>query len=160
MGGENHPQWRIWLHELLHQDYSDDKLQISIREIADDAYIAINEHSNATNIAIAVQKVILSVGATLSSTNNKNSMYFTISNVDWSTSYILLEMENVPNINKANWLNRLGIVSDKRRVNVYVSVMVPKNEIADNICKNIFSIDGGNKIDYLHTYMHFVHNAR
>lgn len=160
MGGENHPQWRIWLHELLHQDYSDDKLQISIREIADDAYIAINEHSNATNIAIAVQKVILSVGATLSSTNNKNSMYFTISNVDWSTSYILLEMENVPNINKADWFNRFGLVSDKHRVNVYVSVMVPKNEIADNICKNIFSIDGGNKIDYLHTYMHFVHNAR
>ena len=160
MGGENHPQWRIWLHELLHQDYSDDKLQISIREIADDAYIAINEHSNATNVALAVQKVILSVGATLSSTNNKNSMYFTISNADGSTSYILLEMENVPNINKANWLNRLGIVSDKHRVNVYVSVMVPKNEIADNICKNIFSIDGGNKIDYLHTYMHFVHNAR
>jgi hypothetical protein len=160
MGGENYPQWIIWLHELLHQDYSDDKLQISIREIAHDAYIAINEHSNATNIAIAVQKVILSVGATLSSTNNKNSMYFTISNADGSTSYILLEMENVPNINKANWLNRLGIVSDKHRVNVYVSVMVPKNEIADNICKNIFSIDGGNKINYLHTYMHFVHNAR
>lgn len=160
MGGENHPQWNIWLHELLHQDYSDDKLQISIREIADDAYIAINEHSNATNVALAVQKVILSVGATLPSTNNKNSMYFTISNVDWSTSYILLEMENVPNINKANWLNRLGIVSDKHRVNVYVSVMVPKNEIADNICKNIFSIDGGNKIDYLHTYMDFLHNAR
>ena len=160
MGGENHPQWRIWLHELLHQDYSDDKLQISIREIADDAYIAINEHSNATNVALAVQKVILFIGATLSSTNNKNSMYFTISNADGSTSYILLEMENVPNINKANWLNRVGIVSDKHRVNVYVSVMVPKNEIADNICKNIFSIDGGNKIDYLHTYMHFVHNAR
>ena len=160
MGGENHPQWRIWLHELLHQDYSDDKLQISIREIADDAYIAINEYINATNVALAVQKVILSIGATLSSTNNKNSMYFTISNADGSTSYILLEMENVPNINKANWLNRLGIVSDKHRVNVYVSVMVPKNEIADNICKNIFSIDEGNKIDYLHTYMHFVHNAR
>ena len=160
MGGENHPQWRIWLHELLHQDYSDDKLQISIREIADDAYIAINEYINATNVALAVQKVILSIGATLSSTNNKNSMYFTISNADGSTSYILLEMENVPNINKANWLNRLGIVSDKHRVNVYVSVMVPKNEIADDICKNIFSIDEGNKIDYLHTYMHFVHNAR
>ena len=160
MGGENHPQWRIWLHELLHQEYYDDNIQISIGKIAEDSHIAINEYRNANNIAIAVQKVILSIGATLSSTNNKNSMYFTISNADGSTSYILLEMENVPNINKANWLNRLGIVSDKHRVNVYVSVMVPRNEIADNICKNIFSIDGGNKINYLHTYMHFVHNAR
>jgi len=160
MGGENHPQWRIWLHELLHQDYSDDNLQISISEIAADAYIAINEHSNSTNIAIAVRKVILSVGATLSSDNKMNSMYFTISNADGSTSYILLEMENIPNINKTNWLNRVGLVGDKHRVNIYVSVMVPTNEIANNICKNIFSIDVGNKINHLHTYMYFVHSTR
>jgi len=160
MGGENHPQWRIWLHELLHQDYYDDNLQISIGEIAEDAYIAVNEHSNSTNIANAVRKVILSVGATLSSNNKMNSMYFTISNADGTASYILLEMENIPNINKTNWLNRVGLVSDKHRVNVYVSVMVPTNEIADNICNNIFSIDGGNKINYLHKYMYFVHNTR
>lgn len=160
MGGENHPQWRIWLHELLHQYYYDANLQISIGEIAEDAYIAINEYINATNIAIAVRDVILSVGATLSSVNHKNSMYFTTRNADGSTSYILLEMENVPNINKANWLNRLGVVSDKHRVNVYLSVMVPTNEIANNICKNIFSIGGGNKINFLHTYMYFVHNTR
>lgn len=160
MGGENHPQWRIWLHELLHQEYYDDNIQISIGKIAEDSYIAINEYSNANNIAIAVRDVILSVGATLSSVNHKNSMYFTICNADGSTSYILLEMENVPNINKANWLNRLGVVSDKHRVNVYLSVMVPTNEIANNICKNIFSIGVGNKINFLHTYMYFVHNAR
>jgi hypothetical protein len=160
MGGKNHPQWTIWLHELLHQDYSDAKLQNSISEIAEDAYIAINEYSNATNIAIAVRDVILSVGATLSSVNNTNSMYFTISNADGSNTYILLEMENKLHINNADWLNRLGLVNDKHRVNVYLSVMVPSNEIANNICNNIFSIDGRNKINYLHTYMYFVHNAR
>lgn len=160
MGCENHPQWSIWLHELLHQEYCDARLQISISEIAEDAYIAINEHKNANDIAVSVRNVILSVGATLSSTNNETSMYFTICNADGTTTYVLLEMENLPNINKANWLNRVGLVRDKHRVNVHLSVMGPTNEIADNICKNIFSIDGGNKIDYLHTYMHFVHNAR
>jgi hypothetical protein len=160
MGGKNHPQWKIWLHELLHQDYSDAKLQNSISVIAADAYIAINEYSNATNIAIAVRDVILSVGATLSSVNNTNSMYFTISNTDGSNTYILLEMENMPNINKADWVNRLGLVRDTHRVNVHLSVIVPSNEIANNICNNIFSIDVGNRINYLHTYMYFVHNAR
>ena len=160
MGGENHPQWRIWLHELLHQDYSDANLQISIGEIAEDAYIAINEYRNATNIANAVRDVILSVGATLSSVNPKSSMYFTVCNADGSTSYILLEMENMPNINKADWFNRLGVVRDTHRVNVHLSVIVPSNEIANNICNNIFSIDVGNRINYLHTYMYFVHNAR
>ena len=160
MGDENHPQWRIWLHELLHQDYSDANLQISIGEIAEDAYIAINEYRNATNIENAVRDVILSIGATLSSVNHKNSMYFTIGNASGTNSYILLEMENIPNINKANWLNRLGLVSNKHRVNVHLSVMVPTNEIANNICNKIFSIDVGNKIDYLHKYMYFVHNTR
>ena len=160
MGGENHPQWRIWLHELLHQDYCDAKLQISIREIAEDVYIAINEYKNANHIAIAVRDVILSVGSALSSSNKKNSMYFTICNADGTTTYILLEMENLPNINKANWLNRVGLVADKHRVNVHLSVMIPNNEIANNICNNIFSIDAGNKINYLHAYMYFVHNTR
>ena len=160
MGGENHPQWNIWLHELLHQDYSDDKLQISIREIAEDVYVAINEYKNANHIAIAVRDVILSVGATLSSSNKTNSMYFTICNADGTTTYILLEMENRPNINNANWLNRAGLVGDKHRVNVHLSVMIPTNEIANNICNNIFSIDVGNKINYLHTYMYFVNNTR
>jgi hypothetical protein len=160
MGGENHPQWRIWLHELLHQDYSDDKLQISIREIAEDAYIAINEYKNANDIAVSVRNVILSVGATLSSANNANSMYFTICNADGTTTYVLLEMENMPNINKANWLNRLGFVRDKNRVNVHLSVMIPTNDVAHNICKNIFSIEVGNKINHLHTYMYFLHNTR
>jgi hypothetical protein len=160
MGGENHPHWRIWLHELLHQDYYDDKLQISICEIAEDAYIAINEYKNANHIAVSVRNVILSVGATLSSVNKTNSMYFTISNASGTTSYVLLEMENQPSINKANWFNWLGFVRVKHRVNVHLSVMIPTNEIAHNICNNIFSMDIGNKIDYLHTYMHFVHNAR
>ena len=160
MGDENHPQWRIWLHELLHQEYYDDKLQISISEIAEDAYIAINEYKNANHIANAVRNVILSVGATLSLANNKNSIYFTISNASGTNSYILLEMENQPSINKANWFNRLGFIRDKHQVNVHLSVMVPTNEIANNICNKIFSIDVGNKIDYLHKYMYFVHNAR
>jgi hypothetical protein len=160
MGGENHPHWRIWLHELLHQDYYDDKLQISIREIAEDAYIAINEYKNANHIAVSVRNVILSAGATLSGVNKTNATYFTICNADGTTSYILLEMENKPSINNANWLNRLGFVRDKHRVNVHLSVIIPTNEIAHNICNNIFSMDIGNKIDYLHTYMHFVHNAR
>lgn len=160
MGGENQPQWKIWLHELLHQEYCDARLQMSIGEIAEDAYIAINEHKNAYHIARAVRDVILSVGATLSSAIKTNSMYFTICNADGTTTYILLEMENLPNINKANWLNRVGLVGDKHRVNVYLSVMVPTNEIANNICKNIFSIEVGNKINHLHTYMYFVHNIR
>jgi hypothetical protein len=160
MGGENHPHWRIWLHELLHQDYYDDKLQISIREIAEDAYIAINEYKNANHIAVSVRNVILSAGTTLSCLNKTNSMYFTICNADGTTSYILLEMENKPSINNANWLNRLGFIRDKHRVNVHLSVMVPTNGIAHNICDNIFSTDVGNKIKYLHTYMYFVHNAR
>jgi len=160
MGGENQPQWKIWLHELLHQDYCDDKLQISISKIAEDAYIATNEYRNANDIAIAVRDVILSVGATLSSVNAKSSMYFTVCNADGSTSYILLEMENKPNVNKADWFNRLGLVSDKHRINVYLSVIVPSNEMANNICNNIFSIDVGNRINYLHTYMYFVHNTR
>jgi hypothetical protein len=160
MGDENQPQWRIWLHELFHQDYCHDKLQISIGNIAEDAYIATNEYRNATNIAIAVRDVILSVGATLSSVNTKSSMYFTVCNFDGSTSYILLEMENKPNVNKADWFNRLGLVNDKHRINIHLSVIVPSNEIANNICNNIFSIDVGNRINYLHTYMYFVHNAR
>jgi hypothetical protein len=160
MGDENNPQWRIWLHELFHQEYYDDKLEISIREIAEDAYIAVNEYKNANHIANAVRNVILSVGSTLSSENKTNSMYFTISNASGTTSYILLEMDNKLSINKSNWFNRLGFVRNKHRVNVYVSVMVPTNEIAHNICNNIFSIDGGNKINYLHKYMYFVHNTR
>lgn len=160
MGGENHPQWRIWLHELLHQDYCDAKLQISIGEIAEDAYIAINEYRNAKHIANAVRDVILSVGATLSSINPNSSMYFTVCNDDGSTSYILLEMENKPNVNKGDWFNMLGLVNDKHRVNVHLSVIVPSNEIANNICNNIFSIDVGNRINHLHTYMHFVYNTR
>ena len=160
MGGENHPHWRIWLHELFHQDYYDDKLQISIGEIAEDAYVAINEYKNANHLATAVRNVILSAGATLSSSNKTNAMYFTICNADGTTSYILLEMENKPSTNNANWFNRLGFVRDKHRANVHLSVMVPTNEIANNICSNIFSIDVGNKIKYLHTYMYFVHNTR
>ena len=160
MGGENHPQWRIWLHELLHQEYSDARLQLSISEIAEDAYVAINEHKNANHIATAVRDVILSVGAKLSSPNNETSMYFTICNADGTTTYVLLEMENRPNINKANWLNRVGLVGDKHRVNVHLSVMIPTNEISNNICNNVFSIDVGNKINYLHSYMYFVHNTR
>jgi hypothetical protein len=160
MGGENHPQWSIWLHELLHQEYCDARLQISISEIAEDAYIAINEYKNANDIAVSVRNVILSVGATLSSENNATSMYFTICNADGNTTYVLLEMENRPNINKASWLNRVGLVSNKHQVNVHLSVMGPTNEIANNICKNIFSIEVGNKINHLHTYMYFLHNTR
>ena len=156
---ESRPQWKMWLHEFLRQDYYDGNTQSTIGIIAEDAFNATKEYyRQRTDIANIVRDMTISVGYNLSnSTDGKNSSYRTVCDADGITTYILVEIDNTPNVNRENWFNRLGLLRNKHRVNVHFSVIVPLNEIAEDICKELFRIDIGSKIHHLHTYMSLVH---
>ena len=156
---ENRPQWKMWLHELLCQDYYDGNAQSAIGIIAEDAFNATKGHNgNMMDIANMVRDIIRSVGSTrVNGTDSKMSGYRTLCNADGTIAYILVEMENTLNINRDNWFNRIGLARNKHSLNVHFSVIVPLNEVANDICNELFQIDVGSKIHHLHTYMSLVH---
>lgn len=142
----------------MYQEYYDGKLPISIGKIAEDAYNATKGlNGNASDIANMVRDITISVGSTISSDNKTSSRYSTLCNIDGTTSYILIEMEDTPNINRDNWFNLLGLARNKHRLNVCFSVIVPLNEVANDICNELFRVDVVSKIHHLHTYMSLVH---
>jgi hypothetical protein len=159
MTNETRPQWKVWLHELVWQEYYDYNMQQIIAIISEDAYNAIKGHNgNMMDIANMVRDIIRSLGSTsANSTDSKMSRYRTLCNADGTIAYILVEMENIQNINRDNWFNRIGLARNKNRLNVHFSVIVPLNAVANDICNELFRVDVGSKIHHLHTYMSLVH---
>lgn len=155
---ENRPQWKMWLHELLCQDYYDGNAQSAIGIIAEDAFNATKEHyGKTTDIANMVRDMTISVGYTLYNSTDSKKSYRTVCDADGTIAYILVEMENTININRDNWFNRIGLARNKHSLNVHFSVIVPLNEVANDICNELFRVDVGSKIHHLHTYMSLVH---
>ena len=160
MTNENQPQWKVWFHELVEQDYYEYNMQQTIEIISEDAYNATNGHNgNMMDIANMLRDIIRSVGSTIAnSTDSKNSGYRTLYNADGTIAYILVEMKNTPNINLYKWISWLGLARNKHQLNVHFSVIVPLNAVANDICNELFRVDVGSKINHLHTYMSLVHS--
>ena len=159
MTDENRPRWKVWLHEFVWQECYDYNMQQTIAIISEDAYNATKGHNgNMMDIANMVRDIIRSVGSTrVNGTDSKMSGYRTLCNADGTIAYILVEVENIQNINRDNWFNWIGLARNKTRLNVHFSVIVPLNEVANDICNELFRIDVGSKIHHLHTYMSLVH---
>ena len=146
----DNPDWKIWLHEFVHREYDDNNISDAINKIVEDVNNTTKEYcGNMTYTVNMVNDLIILLGYTISEMNNKNSTYYTVSNADGSNTYILLEMENEQNINKTDLLNRIGLVTNKHKLSLYFSVILPRSEKANQICSDIMKKDVVSKIQYM-----------
>lgn len=153
---DNNPKWKVWMHEMLQQEYDDCMINIVVRKIAEDAFNSIKIYNcdNAIYTASIVQSLIMTVGDSLDGSNKRATNYYTVNHDNGAKTYILIEATNQININCSEWLNRMGLSQNKNRICVYFSVVSPDNDVASEFCLDLMLKNTFSKIEHLHKVTH------